>query len=75
MASPSVPFVTLDGQLESQRGPQPFTLWWTLRRAALGLAILLAVAFAAALLLHASLEPDGSTAGMGPHAGYAVPPG
>jgi hypothetical protein len=75
MASPSVPHATLDGQLDRQSEPQLATLGWALRRAALGMAILLTVALASALLLYASLEPDGSTAGVGSQGGYAIPPG
>jgi hypothetical protein len=33
------------------------------------------VAFSSAMLLYASLEPDGATAGVGDHGGYAIPPG
>jgi hypothetical protein len=58
-----------------RRGPQLATLGWALRRAALGLAILLAAAAFSAWLLYASIEPDGPTAGPGSHGGYAIPPG
>jgi hypothetical protein len=75
MASPSVPRASLDTQRERQSDPELATLGWALRRAALGLAILLAVAFSSAMLLYASLEPDGATAGVGDHGGYAIPPG
>jgi hypothetical protein len=74
MASPSVSHASLDRQLERQREPQLATLSWTLRRAALGLAILLTVALCSAILLYASLEPDGAAAGEGGHGGYAIPP-
>jgi hypothetical protein len=50
------------------------TLGWALRRAALGLAILLTVAVSAAWLLYASIEPDGTT-GSGARSEYALPPG
>jgi hypothetical protein len=49
------------------------TLGWALRRAALGLGILLAAAWLVAWLLYASIEPDGS-AGPGVLSEYAVPP-
>jgi hypothetical protein len=49
------------------------TLGWALRRAALGLAILLAAAWLGAWLLYASIEPDG-TAAPGALSEYAVPP-
>ena len=75
MVSPTVPHASLDGQLDRQREPQLATLGWALRRAALGMAILLIVTLASALLLYASLEPDGSTAGVGARSGYAIPPG
>jgi hypothetical protein len=54
--------------------PQLMTLGWALRRAVLGLAILLTVAVLSALLLYASIEPDG-TAGSGARSDYALPSG
>ena len=54
--------------------PQLMTLGWALRRAALGLAILLTVAVLSAWLLYASIEPDG-TAGPGARSDYALPSG
>jgi hypothetical protein len=50
------------------------TLGWALRRAALGLTILLTVAGLSAWLLYASIEPDGTT-GPGARSEYALPPG
>jgi hypothetical protein len=50
------------------------TLGWALRRAALGLTILLTAAVCGAWLLYASIEPDG-TAGPGARSEYALPPG
>jgi hypothetical protein len=50
------------------------TLGWALRRAVLGLAILLTAAGLSAWLLHASIEPDAST-GAGARSEYALPPG
>jgi hypothetical protein len=70
MVSRSVLQVPLD-----RRKPWRATLGWTLRRAALGLAILLLAAALGAWLLHASLEPDHQAGGVGSHGGYAVPPG
>jgi hypothetical protein len=54
--------------------PQLMTLGWALRRAALGLAILLTLAVLSAWLLYASIEPDG-TAGSGARSEYALPSG
>jgi hypothetical protein len=54
--------------------PQLMTLGWALRRAALGLFILLTAAGLSALLLYASIEPDG-TAGPGARSDYALPSG
>jgi hypothetical protein len=50
------------------------TLGWALRRAALGLAILLVATGFAAWLLDASIEPDG-VRGPGAQSEYALPPG
>ncbi len=50
------------------------TLGWALRRAALGLVILLTVAVLSAWLLYASIEPDGTT-GPGGRSEYALPSG
>lgn len=68
MPSPSVP----DVSLETRREPQLATFGWALRRAALGLLILLTVAALSAWLLYASIEPDGS--GSGSLSEYALPP-
>ena len=69
MSSPGVPDVSFD----PQPAPQLATLGWTLRRAALGLAILLAAVALGTWLMHASIEPDGATAGPNSHSEYAVP--
>jgi hypothetical protein len=50
------------------------TLGWALRRAALGLLILLTVAGLSAWLLYASIEPDGAS-GPGARSEYALPSG
>jgi hypothetical protein len=50
------------------------TLGWALRRAALGLAILLVAAGLGAWLFYASIEPDGARA-PGAQSEYALPPG
>lgn len=50
------------------------TLGWALRRAALGLAILLVATGLAAWLFYASIEPDG-VSGPGAQSEYALPPG
>jgi hypothetical protein len=68
VSSPSVSDVSFD----QQAVPHTVTLGWTLRRAALGLSILLAMAALGAWLMHASIEPDG--AGPATHSEYAVPP-
>ena len=52
--------------------PQLMTLGWALRRAALGLLILLTMAVLSAWLLYASIEPDGTT-GTGAQSDYALP--
>jgi len=67
VSSPGVSDVSFD----QQAVPQTVTLGWTLRRAALGLAILLAMVALGAWLMHASIEPDG--AGSATHSEYAVP--
>lgn len=71
MPSPGVS----DVSLETQRQPQLATLGWTLRRAALGLLILLTAAALSAWLLDASIEPDSSFPEPGSHGEYALPPG
>jgi hypothetical protein len=50
------------------------TLGWALRRAALGLLILLTMAVLSACLLYVSIEPDGTT-GSGARSEYALPSG
>ena len=59
---------------QSAHPPQLMTLGWALRRAALGLVILLTVAVLSAWLLYASIEPDGTT-GPGGRSEYALPSG
>jgi hypothetical protein len=54
--------------------PQLKTVGWALRRAALGLLILLTVAGLGAWLLYASIEPDATT-GPGARSEYALPSG
>jgi hypothetical protein len=71
MPAPSVPHVSLEGR----RKPPLATFGWALRRAALGLAILLTVAVLSAWLLYASIEPDGTSSGPDTHSEYAVPQG
>lgn len=50
------------------------TLGWALRRAALGLTLLLTVAGLSAWLLYVSIEPD-ETGGSTVQSDYALPPG
>lgn len=69
MASPTVP----DLSLEPQRAPQVATLGWALRRAALGLAILMIAVAIGAWLFNASIEPDGANAGPASQSEYALP--
>jgi hypothetical protein len=71
MSAPtSVPGLTLEPQPE----PQLATLGWALRRAALGLLILLAASMLVAWLFYASIEPDGpATAGPASQSEYALP--
>jgi hypothetical protein len=66
MSSPTVP------ALDQKAGPQIATLGWALRRAALGLLILLVGVGAVAWLLNASIEPDATT-GPASQSEYAVP--
>jgi hypothetical protein len=68
MSSPTVP------ALDPKNEPQLATLGWALRRAALGLIILLVTAGAVAWLLDASIEPDGAASGQEPKSEYALPP-
>lgn len=70
MPSPSVPH----DSLERRREPQLASLGWALRRAALGLAILLTAAALTAWLLYASIEPDGALTGPDANSEYALPP-
>jgi hypothetical protein len=67
MPSPTVP------HFEPQEEPQLATLGWALRRAALGLFILLVTVSMVAWLFNASIEPDGATAGPASHSEYALP--
>lgn len=67
MSSPSVSDVSFD----RHPAPHTVTLAWTLRRAALGLVILLGAAAFGAWVMHASIEPD--AAGAAVHGEYAVP--
>ena len=56
--------------------PQLMTVGWALRRAALGLVILLTVAVLSAWLFYASIEPEGgATTGPGARSDYALPSG
>jgi hypothetical protein len=50
------------------------TLGWALRRAALGLTILLVTTGLGAWLFYASIEPEGAR-GPGAQSEYALPPG
>jgi hypothetical protein len=68
-ALPGVPDVAVGAPPQ----PQIATLGWTLRRAALGLGILLTVAVLGAWLMYASIEPDEATAGPASHSEYAIP--
>jgi hypothetical protein len=49
------------------------TLGWALRRAALGLLILLVMVVLAAWLLYASIDPDEAAASVANQNGYAAP--
>jgi hypothetical protein len=69
MSSPTVP----DTVPEPSFAARPPTLWWALRRAALGLAILLAVTGLGAWLLYASIDPDEASAGPAAQGEYAAP--
>jgi hypothetical protein len=71
MSAPtSVPGLTL----QPRREPQLATLGWALRRAALGLLILLVTSMLVAWLIYAGIEPDGAaTAGPASQSEYALP--
>jgi hypothetical protein len=74
VSSPRVADVPVAEVPAAQEKPQLATLGWALRRAAMGLLILLAAAGLSAWLLYASIEPDGSSTGSGPQSEYALPP-
>jgi hypothetical protein len=74
MSSATVTSATAPEVPASAQPPQLMTLGWALRRAALGLLILLTVAGLSAWLLYASIEPDGTT-GPGARSEYALPSG
>ena len=56
----------------AQQPPQLMTLGWAVKRALLGLVILLTLAGLSAWLLYASIEPDGTA---GTRSEYAAPSG
>ncbi|HWE18350.1 MAG TPA: hypothetical protein VG758_14390 [Hyphomicrobiaceae bacterium] len=74
MSSATVTSATVPEAPAPAQPPQLMTLGWALRRAALGLLILLTVAGLSAWLLYASIEPDGTT-GPGARSEYALPSG
>ena len=69
MSSPTAPDVSADREDE----PQLATLGWALRRAALGLLILLLAVAAVAWLFNASIDPEEATAGPASRSEYALP--
>lgn len=69
MPSPTVP--ALDPQNEPELAP--LGLGWALRRAALGVLILVVTVGAVAWLLNASIEPDAATTAPASHSEYALP--
>ena len=72
MSSPSRP---PDIALGIEPRPQLATLGWALRRAALGLLLLIVMVVLGAWLLYASIEPDEASASSPPaQSGYADPP-
>ncbi|KAB2920549.1 MAG: hypothetical protein F9K29_01550 [Hyphomicrobiaceae bacterium] len=52
--------------IEPQQPPQLASLGWALRRAALGLLMLFAMAMLTAWLLYASIDPDEAAASAAP---------
>jgi hypothetical protein len=74
MSSATVTSGTVPEVSAPARPPQLMTLGWVLRRAALGVLILLTVAGLSAWLLYASIEPDGAS-GPGARSEYALPSG
>ncbi len=61
-----------DVSIEPQQ-PQLASLGWALRRAALGLLMLLVMAMLGAWLLYASIEPDEAAASVAPPSEAAAP--
>ena len=55
-----------DASIGAQHEPQLATLGWALRRAALGLLMLLVMVTLGAWLMYASIEPDDTATGMAP---------
>jgi hypothetical protein len=62
-----------DIALEIQPRPQLATLGWALRRAALGLLLLVVMVVLGAWLFYASIDPDEAAASSPPQNGYADP--
>jgi hypothetical protein len=71
--SVSSPLRSPEIALNIEPRPQLATLGWALRRAALGLLILLVMVVLAAWLFYASIEPDEAAASAPPQIGYAAP--
>jgi len=64
-----------DAVLETgPRPPQLATLGWAVRRAALGLAILIVMVVLGAWLFYASIDVDEAAAGDAPPAAESAPP-
>ncbi len=70
MSSPTRPS---DIALEIEPRPQLATLGWALRRAALGLLILVVMVVLLAWLFYAGIDPDEAAAGSPTQSGYAAP--
>lgn len=70
MSSPTTP---PEIALDIEPRPQLATLGWALRRAGLGLLILLVMIVLFVWLFHASIEPDEAAAATSAQSGYAAP--
>jgi hypothetical protein len=69
----SSPIRPSDIAVQVQPQPQLATLGWALRRAALGLLILMVMVVLLAWLFYAGIDPDEAAASSPTQSGYAAP--